>query len=354
MKYGEVIGVGNTAIVYEWEEGKVLKLFYQGYPKEAVEREFHNAMTIRNMDFAKAKAYDIIYYEERIGIIYDKLEGESLLDWVMKTGNVQECAISMAKLHKVITQNKITNVPNYKEFLKRNIENAPCENPKKREELLQLLDKLPDGNTLCHGDFHPGNILISNGHTKVIDLRIEGLNALLKDIFIRKFIKLHIIVGNKFIADYIQVKFGLAYKSGTVKYFTNTPIKLIDKHVKEMHEEDEYLIRKLSKNVWGPYKVFIENEYKFYGLIEDDKLLSMCGVTQLTAFKSEIIGVETFDENNYMNGFAKATCGFALNETLNLMDIVTWSTNLENISSCKTAESLGFKKYYTLYEFNYG
>ena len=185
-------------------------------------------------------------------------------------------------------------------------------------------------------------------------ISIEGLNALLKDIFVRKFIKLHIIVGSKLIAEYIQAQFGLAYKNGTVKYFSNTPIKLIDKQVKEMHEEDEYLIHNLSKNVWGPYKIFIENGYKFYGLIEDDKILTMCGVTQLTAFKSEIIGVETFNENNHMKGFAKATCGFALNETLKSMDIVTWSTNLENISSCKTAESLGFKKYYTLYEFNYG
>ncbi|HEY5563690.1 MAG TPA: hypothetical protein VIK72_18370 [Clostridiaceae bacterium] len=69
MKYGEVIGEGNTANVYEWEEGKVLKLFYKGYAKEAVEKEFHNAMAIRDMDFAKPKAYEIIFCEERMGII---------------------------------------------------------------------------------------------------------------------------------------------------------------------------------------------------------------------------------------------------------------------------------------------
>lgn len=33
---------------------------------------------------------------------------------------------------------------------------------------MQILDKLPDGNSLCHGDFHPGNILISDGHAIVI------------------------------------------------------------------------------------------------------------------------------------------------------------------------------------------
>lgn len=169
MKCRKIIGVGNTATVYEWEECRVLKLFYQGYPKKAVEKEFLNAMAIRNMNFAKPKAYKIIVYKERIGIIYDRVEGESLLDWVMKTGDVQKCAVYMSKLHKAIIQNKINNVPNYKEFLKFHILNTLSVNLNKREEVLEMIDKLPNGNALCHGDFHPGNILISNGHTVVID-----------------------------------------------------------------------------------------------------------------------------------------------------------------------------------------
>jgi Predicted aminoglycoside phosphotransferase len=164
-----MIGAGNTATVYEWEEDKVLKLFNQAYPKQAVEKEFYNATAINNLDFAKPKAYEIIFHEERMGIIYDKMEGESLLDWVIKTGDVQGCALYMAKLHKTIVQNKISNVPNYKEFLKSNILKVPSVDSKKRKELLQGLDKLRDGNTLCHGDFHPGNILISGGNTSVID-----------------------------------------------------------------------------------------------------------------------------------------------------------------------------------------
>lgn len=169
MKYGKVIGVGNTATIYEWEEGRVLKLFYHGYPKEAVEKEFYNAMAIRDMNFVKPKAYEIISCEERIGIIYDRVEGESLLDWVMKTGDVQKCAEYMAKLHKTIVKNRTSNVPNYKDFLKFHILNALSLNLDKREEVLNMIDKLSDGDTLCHGDFHPGNILISDKTTIVID-----------------------------------------------------------------------------------------------------------------------------------------------------------------------------------------
>ncbi|MBW9157786.1 phosphotransferase [Clostridium sp. FP2] len=182
MKYGKIIGIGNTANVYEWEEGKVLKLFYQGYPKESVEREFQNAKAIRNMDFAKPKVYEIIFCEERMGIIYDKVKGESLLNWLMRTGDVKECAVYMAKLHKEILQNTISNVASYKDFLKCNILKSPSANSKKQAEVLKMLDELLDGNTLCHGDFHPGNILISDGHTMVIDFMNVCHGDLLYDV----------------------------------------------------------------------------------------------------------------------------------------------------------------------------
>ena len=33
----------------------------------------------------------------------------------------------------------------------------------------ELLDQLPDGDKLCHGDFHPGNIIVRDGNPFVID-----------------------------------------------------------------------------------------------------------------------------------------------------------------------------------------
>ncbi len=167
MNLGKIIGIGNTASVYEWEDGKVLKLFKQGYPEDAVVKEYNNAMAIKDMNFAKPKAYEIISYEDKKGIIYDRVEGKTLTDWVMETGDVQNCAIYMAKLHKAILQNTIEDIPNYKDFLKNHIPNILTLD--KQEEALQMIDKLSDGNVLCHGDFHPGNILISGENTYVID-----------------------------------------------------------------------------------------------------------------------------------------------------------------------------------------
>lgn len=39
----------------------------------------------------------------------------------------------------------------------------------KRNEVLLLVDRLADGDALCHGDFHPGNILLSREGAVIID-----------------------------------------------------------------------------------------------------------------------------------------------------------------------------------------
>ena len=180
MQIGKLIGVGNTAKVYEWEEDKVLKLFHEGYSDEAINKEYNNAMAIREKEFLKPKAYDIISYDGRKGIVYDKVIGESLQDEVLRTGDISTCAHHMAQLHKEIMNNKIKDVPNYKGFLRYHLPNTLPDN--KRNELLLMIDNLADGDTLCHGDFHPGNILMSEGCIYVIDFMNVCRGSYLYDI----------------------------------------------------------------------------------------------------------------------------------------------------------------------------
>jgi uncharacterized protein (TIGR02172 family) len=169
MEYGKLIGIGNTATVYEWGDDKVLKVFLKDYPKESIDREFQNALSIREMDFGKPKAYKILDCDGCQGILYDKIEGESLLDILLRTSDLQKSAEIMADLHKQILKYKVSNVPDYKEFLSFMIKQDVTLDEEKRDETIQLLNKLPAGDTLCHGDFHPGNIILKDDNAVVID-----------------------------------------------------------------------------------------------------------------------------------------------------------------------------------------
>lgn len=168
MNLGEIVGVGNTATVHEWENGKVVKLFHEGYSYQAAIREFENAIAVNDMDFQKPKAYEFITYKGKHGIVYDKVMGESLLDWTLRTGNLKECAILMAKAHKAILKHDIRNVPDYKDFLIYQINKASIAK-EERQNALHMTDQLEDGTTLCHGDFHPGNVMLSQDSVSVID-----------------------------------------------------------------------------------------------------------------------------------------------------------------------------------------
>lgn len=167
MSLGKLIGIGNTANVFEWEDHKILKLFHQDYPLDAIEKEYKNALVIRDMKFLKPKVYELISYGDRWGIVYDKIEGETLLEWLIKSGDLHKCVSLLSGLHKEILQNETREVQNYKYFLKQHIPYDLSRD--KRKEVLARIDRLPDGFTLCHGDFHPGNILVSDGKAYIID-----------------------------------------------------------------------------------------------------------------------------------------------------------------------------------------
>ena len=117
MEIGNIIGKGYTADVYEYGEKKVIKLFHTGLSISAIENEYNNAMVIKDMPFNKACAYDLLSYQGKKGIVYDKIEGELLLDWVLRTKDIDKCASYMKKLHSDILKNRVSGVPSYKSFL---------------------------------------------------------------------------------------------------------------------------------------------------------------------------------------------------------------------------------------------
>ncbi|MDO5518795.1 MAG: aminoglycoside phosphotransferase family protein [Clostridium sp.] len=60
-------------------------------------------------------------------------------------------------------------MPSFKEKLKWNIKESPLLEETVKEEILRRLERLPEGNRLCHGDYHPGNIMFKGEEPIVID-----------------------------------------------------------------------------------------------------------------------------------------------------------------------------------------
>jgi len=176
MEKSTKIAEGNTAEIYEYESGKILKLFKDGYGKSAVEKEWKKACEIQKFLKNIPNVYEIIQVQKRYGIIYEKIDGCTLLKPLAgKPWKAREIGKQMAQIHKQIHQQNLDKhlnqaiINKVEDKLKNDFLHSTKLTEKEKNEMMKLLVELPAGNCLCHMDFHPGNIMIANQEIKVID-----------------------------------------------------------------------------------------------------------------------------------------------------------------------------------------
>lgn len=170
MKEHTRIAAGATAEVFQWDENRILKLFLAGYPEQAVRREYENARITADYAFAKPAVYGIVEQDGRSGILYEYVRGENLLEQILRTGE-PDLIRQMAELHRKVLACPGDGLVDYRDRLSDAIQYASWLSEDARRDALAACRALPEGNALCHGDLHPGNILLSNGQPVLIDFQ---------------------------------------------------------------------------------------------------------------------------------------------------------------------------------------
>ena len=155
----KLIAIGNTAEVFEYKEDKVLKLFKAGYPLEQIQREFNNTLIINRTCVHTPKTFEIVEHEGRHGIIFQKIIGVDLLSEYLKNPSDEKVAaeilVDLTDIQKKVLSEETTEGISYKNFL---------------DWFGYDGSNLPDGNFICHGDLHPGNIIrTKDGELFLID-----------------------------------------------------------------------------------------------------------------------------------------------------------------------------------------
>jgi len=168
------IAEGREAEVFAWDDGRVLKLYRNdGYAPNA-QYEAAGLRAARSAGGIVPEPGDEVRVQDRPGLLMERVEGEDLLallgkkPWLMfRAGTV--LGETHARLHEAVAPPELRSLH---ERLIRSIERGASEAPEYAHLAafaLDVLQSLPEGDRLLHGDFHPGQVLMTARGPVVID-----------------------------------------------------------------------------------------------------------------------------------------------------------------------------------------
>jgi aminoglycoside phosphotransferase (APT) family kinase protein len=166
-----LIGEGREAEIFTWDEGTVLRLARPSSRWVRVEQEAMAMRAAAAGGVPVPRVHGTTTQDGRAGLIMDRVDGPDLITLMGKRPwtvprSARMVGREQAAMHEVVAP---PDLPSLHDHVRGKI-NAAGDLPAEFAELaLATLDTLPVGDRLCHGDFHPGNVLIGRWGPAVID-----------------------------------------------------------------------------------------------------------------------------------------------------------------------------------------
>jgi aminoglycoside phosphotransferase (APT) family kinase protein len=166
----KLLGQGRTAEVFLLRDRFVIKVFRLNFPKPAIDNEYLVCRAIGSI-IDIPKAHQRLVVAGRDAIIFDFIKGESGFRHLFRNPwSIALFAREFAAIHARIHSTSVPDeVPELKSILVRNINLHDHLTTESKTKIIKYLDHLPGENKLCHGDFHPENILMNGRKPVVLD-----------------------------------------------------------------------------------------------------------------------------------------------------------------------------------------
>ncbi|MGG2092213.1 aminoglycoside phosphotransferase family protein [Bacillus sp. S13(2024)] len=169
------IGEGITAEIYLWNEKEIIKLFHDSIHESLIEKEFLVSQEIQNLGLPVPKVGNKVSYQNRTGIIYEKIDGVTLTEQLAKDPmNVGKEAKRFAELHFHIHSVESSTLSDTRKILISHVNRCNRFTLEQKEKIAAYMSTLPMDQAVCHMDFHPDNILMSEQGPIVIDWMTTG------------------------------------------------------------------------------------------------------------------------------------------------------------------------------------
>ena len=165
------IAEGREAEIFAWEDGTVLRLMRSPDAMQSVEWQERALRAALSAGVTVPAVHGTTTVDGRPGLIMERVDGPDMLTlvgqrpWLLfKASRV--FGEMQAQLHDTVAPEEL---PALKAALKRRIESSDRVPRELAEFAVAGLEELPDGDRLCHGDFHPANIIWNDDRPVIID-----------------------------------------------------------------------------------------------------------------------------------------------------------------------------------------
>lgn len=174
MVLGNPIAKGNTAEIYLTDD-KVVKLFKDYLPDTESMNEAKKQKYAYSCGLPVPNVFEVTKIHDRQAIIMEYVKGDSVGDLLLNNLNEAERYISLC----VNEQKKIHAIrvnTDEMELMRKRLE--------RQIKSVQKLDSITFDFRLCHGDFHPFNLILSKEEkVKVIDWVDASSGDIRADVF---------------------------------------------------------------------------------------------------------------------------------------------------------------------------
>lgn len=175
VRASDLIGQGANGEVYRLKDETIVKVFYPGADLKSVEKEDRISHIVFESGIPVVIPYDTVKVDnDRYGIVYETLGAKTLSETIEAAPeDFDKWMKKYVGLYSVVhtTDGSKTGLPLTKDVYRTHLsDSADWYSKEEMEQLLKLLESIPDRTTMVHGDYHPNNLMVSDGELIMIDL----------------------------------------------------------------------------------------------------------------------------------------------------------------------------------------
>ncbi|HET9416602.1 MAG TPA: phosphotransferase, partial [Candidatus Limnocylindria bacterium] len=173
---GELIAEGRTAHVYASGLDRVVKVLRPSFPDALGEEEAAAARVADQARIGAPRFFGMARVDGRIALIYERRDGPSMMEHLRESSwRAGRLAGTLGSLHAGMHDTSAESLPRVRDAVIAAIRGAESiAGAAAHDAALTRAQALPDGTALCHGDFHPGNVLLGSTGPSIIDWLTAG------------------------------------------------------------------------------------------------------------------------------------------------------------------------------------